>query len=389
MLTSLFAAAACGSQAASSVDRAGATGDDGSPGVTTRGSTGDVGPKDVHLDAGAAKPWSDDAGAANMSDAANDAASCSGESCSPTPLICTTQPIGLAVSETTITWRTAAGNLMSAAVDGTNVATTFAAANGGSSSAVLIESEIDDLLLNASSAYFVVNAGSSSYVQASLLDGSSASALDSTTNIATWTQAIALDRTSLYVARYNIDPQGGSCPDLGIDVVPLNGGSTTTLHGPCFLVRMTVDDSQNLYWTDRGRPPGTMNPSIMMQSATAATPTKLASATSPYGIVVFDGSVYFTDAGKIMVLRVGSANATTLSSSADPRDLVVDASGVYWIDSGSAVMRAPLAGGEATPIARGQANVVALATNSTSVFWADEGTAAHDYADGAIMRVAK
>jgi hypothetical protein len=68
---------------------------------------------------------------------------------------------------------------------------------------------------------------------------------------------------------------------------------------------------------------------------------------------------------------------------------VVDSSGVYWIDSANAVMMAPLGGGAAQAIAQQQANVVALATNSTSVFWVNEGTSANSFADGAVMKVAK
>ncbi|MGH7286384.1 MAG: hypothetical protein ACRELY_33105 [Polyangiaceae bacterium] len=307
---------------------------------------------------------------------------------SPVISIATTQPIGLAADETTIYWRTGAGDLMSASVAGRDVSTRLAGASDAGGSALLIDSERNDLLVDGASAYFIVNAGSSSYVQAARLDDSGASTLDVTTHVTSWAQAMALDATSLYVVRYDIDEQGGTCPDLGIDVVPLGQGATTTLHGPCSLVRMTVDSAANVYWTDRGRPPGNVNPSVMMQSVSSTLPTEIASAVSPYGIAVYGGNVYWSDAGNIMLLPVGATNASVLSSSAEPRDIVVDASGVYWIDSGSAIMTAPLGGGAATAIAQGT-NVVALATNGTSVFWADEGTPADDYADGTVMGVAK
>jgi hypothetical protein len=316
------------------------------------------------------------------------AASCSSGRCQPLTWIATTNPIGLAVNETTIYWETGVGSLMSAPVAGTSVSTLFAAPPDAG--AAMADSELNDLIVNSTSAYFAVNAGTSNYVQTVLLNGTGASTLDVNTDIADEVPVIALDSSALYVARFNIDEQGGQCPDTGIDVVPLNGGPTTTLMGVCFLVRVTVDSSQNLYWTDRGRPPGTVNPSVMTQSVSATAPTTIASATSPYGIAVYGGKLYWSDSGNIMVLTIGgSTSASVLASSPSPQDIVVDSSGVYWIDSGSAVMMAPLAGGAATTIAQGQDNAVALATNSTSVFWVNEGTPANNYVDGAVMRFSK
>jgi hypothetical protein len=257
--------------------------------------------------------------------------------------------------------------------------------------AAMADSELNDLFINSTSAYFAVNAGTSNYVQTVLLDGTGASTLDVSTDISDEVRVIALGSSALYVARFNTDEQGGQCPDTGIDGVPLSEGPTATLmEGVCFLVRATVDSSQNLYWTDRGHPPGTVNPSVMTQSASATAPTTIASAVNPHGIAAYGGKLYWSDSGNIMVLTIGeSTNASVLASSASPQDIVVDSSGVYWIDSGSAVMMAPLAGGAVTTIAQGQANVVALATNSTGVFWVNEGTPANNYADGAVMRVAK
>jgi hypothetical protein len=365
---------------------------DGGPGTTSGadsgGASADAGTADAQSDASVSADASvTDSGSGGGSDASGEA-SCSIGQCPPITLVTTTQPIGLAVNETTVYWRTGAGRLMSASVAGTGVSTLFAGAGDAGGSEV--DSEVNDLIVDSASAYFIVNAGSSNYVQAALLDGTGASTLDVSGQVADWHHAIAVDSTALYAARYYIDQQGGSCPDLGIDVVPRNQGPTTTLYGACSLVRLAVDSSQNLYWTDQGRPPGTVNPSVMTQSVSATTPTKLASAVNPSGIALYGGMLYWSDSGNIMVMRVGGAmGASVLSSSAEPQDIVVDSSGVYWIDSGGAVMTAPLGGGAATTLAQGQNNVVALATNSTSVFWVNEGTATSDYVDGAVMKVAK
>jgi hypothetical protein len=371
---------------------------DGAPGSTSGadsgGASADAGTADAQSDSSVSADASvTDSGSGGGADAPGEA-SCSIGQCPPTTLVTTTQPIGLAVNETTVYWETGglkgygAGSLMSASVAGTGVFTLFAGSSDAGAPGI-DNAQLNDLVVDSTSAYFTVNASTSNYVQAVRLDGTGASTLDVYATVDDREQAIALDATALYVARAYIDPQGGGCPDLGIDVVPLNQGPTTTLYGACLVVRLAVDSSQNLYWTDRGHPPYIVNQAVMMQSVSATSPTKLASATSPYGIAVYGGYVYWSDSGNIMVLPMGATTASVLSSSADPKDLVVDSSGVYWIDSGSAVMMAPLGGGAATTLAQGQNNVVALATNSTSVFWVNEGTEASNYVDGAVMRVAK
>jgi hypothetical protein len=172
-------------------------------------------------------------------------------------------------------------------------------------------------------------------------------------------------------------------------VVPLSHGPTTYLNGACTVVRLVVDASQNLYWTDLGPPPG-LHPVVMTQAVSSPTATQIASATSPYGIAVYGSNLYWTDAGNVMAYAIGgSTSPSVLSTSTQPQDIVVDSSGVYWIDSGNAVMMAPLGGGAAVAIAQQQTNVLALATNSTSVFWVNEGTYANSFADGAVMKVAK
>jgi hypothetical protein len=393
VLTAL-AAGACSSQPVSS-----AGSPDASPGSETpeagtpEAGTPEAGSPDARStnDGGgdAGSTVTDSGGGAGL-DAPGEAASCSPGQCPPTILVTTTQPLGLAVDGTTMYWRTGAGGLMSASVDGTGVSTVFASPNdavGADDS-----SQMNALVLGPTSAYFLVNRypHTESYIQAALLDGTGASTFDVDTNIAELEQTIALDATALYVARYNIDPQGGSCPCVGIDVVPLNGGPTTTLHGACDPVGVVVDSSQNLYWTDRGPPPYIAAPSVMTQSVSATTPTKLASAVHPAGIALYGGMLYWSDSGNVLAMPVGGAmGASVLSSSASPGDLVVDSSGVYWIDSGNAIMTAPLGGGAATTLAQGQTNVVSLGTSSTSVFWVNEGTAANGYVDGAVMKVAK
>ena len=254
---------------------------------------------------------------------------------------------------------------------------------------------MSNLVINSTSIYWTVSQGGyreSPYVGTVLLNGNGASILDALSTISLEDQTLAIDSTNLYVVPYNFDTQGGECPDSavgGIQVLPLNQGPTTNLSGVCMAIRLTVDSSQNLYWTDLGPPPY-QHAAVMTQSVSAATATQIAPATDPYGIALYGGNLYWTDSGKVMVYTLGGTTGpSVLSTSANPQDLVVDSSGIYWIDSGNAIMMSPLGGGTAKAIAKQQANVAGLATNSTSVFWVNQGTSANNFADGAVMRVAK
>jgi len=70
----------------------------------------------------------------------------------------------------------------------------------------------------------------------------------------------------------------------------------------------------------------------------------------------------------------------------------VDATRVYWTlltagPYGGAVMAVPIAGGAATALATGQPGLAGIAVDATSVYWADMGTDANHFADGAVMRL--
>jgi hypothetical protein len=69
----------------------------------------------------------------------------------------------------------------------------------------------------------------------------------------------------------------------------------------------------------------------------------------------------------------GDGVPITLASGQElPRSAVVSATEVYWLTR-TAVMRVPLAGGQATTVVAGQNGPQDLALDSTSVYWTDEG----------------
>jgi hypothetical protein len=287
--------------------------------------------------------------------------------------------------------------MMSAPMAGSPVSTLFTApvSDAGAPTPSLVDSAHQiDLVIDSTRVYWPLNISydvNTSHVQSVLFDGTAPSTFDTSPPLDS-DRAIAVDATNLYVVATVPDAQGGNCPDLGLDVVPLAGGSTTTLRGPCWIVKMVVDGSQNVYWTDLGKPPAYTHAEVMMQSVSSPTPTVIASAASPFGIAVYGGNVYWTDGAKVMVAPVGAdggAGATVLATGTQPLNLAADASGVYWIDSGTAVMTVPLAGGTVRTLAQQQVNATALATNAQTVFWVNQGTSANGFADGAVMKVAK
>jgi hypothetical protein len=335
---------------------------------------------------------SDDCGACGHScgvDARGAPAGCFSQQCGAVSVAAAVQPVGIAVSEGAVYWELSGGDVMVASPTGARAATLFAgAASGGASGGGLNV----NLVVDSTRAYWVENfVPGGPLVQSVLLGGGGAATFDAVGSGLEALSAVAVDGANLYVARAQIDPQGGSCPSLGIDVVSLDGGAVTTMSGACRVVRLAVDGEGTVYWTDQGVAPSGHPAAIEAASvgSGSATATTIAAATSPWGIAVHGGRLYWSDGADVMVKALGSsAAASVLATSTQARDLVVDASGVYWIDAGHAIMNVSLEGGAARTIASGQ-NVVALATDASSVFWVDQGTTGGAGAGGAVMRVAK
>jgi hypothetical protein len=308
---------------------------------------------------------------------------CDGGLCQPTALAPSTSPSGIAVNESNVYWAESAGNLKRIPVAGTTPSTLYADSTSTLNGSVA---------LSSTNVYFAVDTSEpGSAVQATLLGGSGSSQFDFTappSNVATFT----LDATNLYVSLYDPAVQGGGC-SAGINVVPLNQGNPiTSPFQPCTVARIAVD-ANNIYWTDSGPPNGLAPPSVEMQPLAASSPAKqIALAQHPFAIAILNGTLYWSDtvAGMIMSYAVGGTAAPSpIGVSTSPTDMAVDSSGVYWIDSNATVLHVPLTGGSPKMLATQQAGALAIATNSTSIFWVDQGTSAHAFADGAVMKLAK
>jgi hypothetical protein len=72
-----------------------------------------------------------------------------------------------------------------------------------------------------------------------------------------------------------------------------------------------------------------------------------------------------------------------------PYAIAVDAAHIFWTEASGAVMRAQLDGSAATPLATGQPTASFLALDATNVYWANQGSAAQSYMDGAVLMIGK
>ena len=109
----------------------------------------------------------------------------------------------------------------------------------------------------------------------------------------------------------------------------------------------------------------------------ACQPVALASnLSSPWGIAVGGGNVYWTNSGDGTVMTlpaIGGATPTTLATTqSTPMSIALDAAHAYWVDSAAGtVMQCALAGCGGAPgaLATGQGTPWGVAVDMTSAYW--------------------
>jgi hypothetical protein len=128
----------------------------------------------------------------------------------------------------------------------------------------------------------------------------------------------------------------------------------------------------------------------------ACQPTALASnLSSPWGIAVGGGNVYWTNSGDGTVMTLpamgGGAPTTLATAQSTPMSIALDAANAYWVDSAvGTVMQCALAGCGGAPLAlaSGQGTPWGVAVDPTSAYWTSGSNVARSlFADAGAVAV--
>ena len=196
--------------------------------------------------------------------------------------------------------------------------------------------------------------------------------------------------------------QAASSSQGAVFAVPADAGFTADAQalasgrpGPSAL----AVDGPAFFWAEYGT--SAEAGAVQRASLDGGAPTLVAGGqTSPDGVAAYAGYAYWVSTGDGAVRRAkedGTGAVETLSSGENvPVALAVDASGVYWINAGTgpdyldgALRRVDLAGGTATTMMAGIANVQALAIDDTDVYFCNAGTTGKQFLDGTIWQMPK
>jgi len=192
--------------------------------------------------------------------------------------------------------------------------------------------------------------------------------------------------------------------------VPVDGGSVVTLASGqdyAFFGGQIAVDATSVYWTTFGPPGdagGLSNGLVLSEPLGGGSITTLVSGQEQIAGLAVDGaSLYWTAAGalddagvlpdgKVMSMPLGGGALTTLASGqGDIGSLVVNAASVFWIDGATGVlMSVPKGGGTPTTLTQPAAwenGPIGIAVDAANVYWAEIGTNANNYSDGAVLSV--
>lgn len=187
---------------------------------------------------------------------------------------------------------------------------------------------------------------------------------------------IAADDTNVYWTNAGTTAQGYY--DGAVMMVPVGGGAPVTLAAGLPHPEAIAIDAVNVYW---GNALSDLQSVMKIPRAGGVAMVLGPGAGQHFGIAVYGTSVYWTnyDAGTLMKAPIVGGALTTLASAQDrPTGLAVDGENVYWVN-GTTLMRMPLGGGPAAPVASGLGGLFpAIALDATSVYYLSGGGAVRD-----------
>ena len=186
-------------------------------------------------------------------------------------------------------------------------------------------------------------------------------------------EGIAVDSTNVYWTNW-LSVYGGNVLSVGLD-----GGAVTTVAPNPGGVESIIATAGNLYWTGSGG---------LTRMPLGGSPTTLAADCFGAAMVLDSVDAYWVcqgqggDSGSVMKAALdGSSGVTVVSGQGPFGGIAVDFGSIYWTNGfgDHTVMRVPIDGGTPTMVATGK-QPWAIAVDSTSVYWTD---------DGILFRIAK
>jgi hypothetical protein len=258
---------------------------------------------------------------------------------------------------------------------------------------VLAETGGDNLVIDATNAYWVSAAGGTQLFRASLSGASGPVALAS---LPCGAGGLALDSTSLYWTVYEncTVPPGFSAANL-VMKMPLGGGAAITLASGQNYPQGIAVDATSLYWAAQS------DQRVMKLSLAGGVPVALAvNQVYPQSVAVDGTSVYWANSGSagdptavggVMKVPLGGGAPVTLAGNLPNADhLLVDATDAYFTVGDTtanvlgAIMSVPLNGGTTKTLASGLNTPIAIARDATNLYYgANFGTGQ----EGVVVRM--
>jgi hypothetical protein len=192
--------------------------------------------------------------------------------------------------------------------------------------------------------------------------------------------AIACDRNDVFVVTAD-DPASGLLQKSHVERLPLGdppGAAQTLGHSDGAITSLALDETR-VYWAD------SLDEKIVAVAKNGGSPVVLAEGRGlPKSILAFRDALFWVEQRGESVWtmpKVGGSPRLVVQDFAGFAHLAAGPDGVFWINEaavsgGFRVLRAPLAGGDATPVAPASPavdGIDALMVVGTDVLWARDG----------------